>query len=157
MIPQNATPPSSLYRKILVPLDGSALAEVALRHAGSLAWAYGAEVTLLRVIQISWPLNAPDAGIEGNLALDRAREEARTYLKALCGELREQKIVAHAVVLSGPAAETIVDYARQEGVDLIVMSNRGRSGLSRWVFGSVAERVLQGAPCPVLLVRAGDN
>ena len=58
-----------------------------------------------------------------------------------------------ADVLAGPAAETIVDDAREQGMDLIVMSTHGRSGLSRWVYGSAADKVLRGAHCPTLIVR----
>jgi nucleotide-binding universal stress UspA family protein len=146
-----------LYRKILVPLDGSGLAEVALRHAESLAWQCGAEIILMRVIHMAWPLSAPDMNVERRLDVDRIQAAALTYLKGICGELRAKKITAHKVVMNGPVADTIVDYARQEGVDLIVMCSHGGGGFSRWVFGSVAEKVLQGAPCPVLLVRAREG
>lgn len=144
------------YKHILVPLDGSELAELALSHAFDLARLNQAELTLLHIL-------APIEGvIEGNtpytIFVDEQQEvlggRALRYLKSICEQLTCDAITVHAAVEVGLAAETIIDYASEHRVDLIVMSSHGHSGLRRWVFGSVADRVLRGADVPVLLVRA---
>jgi nucleotide-binding universal stress UspA family protein len=147
-----------VYEKILVPLDGSKLAEVALSHVEQLAWELHSSLILLRVVKPPRSLEYPRA--EDLMALNREREavfkrEAETYLAAQRGELRTKKIkVSTRVIVSEAVALAILDFAEQEGVHLIAMSTHGRSGVSRWVYGSVAEKVLQGASCPVLLIRA---
>ena len=147
-----------MYQKILVPLDGSRLAEVALAHVEQLAWELGSSLLLLRVVRP--PRSVEHPWPEEMMALNRQREavfrrEAETYLAARRGELRNKKIpVETYVIVSETVAAAILDFAQREGVDLIAMSTHGRSGLGRWVYGSVAEKVLQGAPCPVLLIRA---
>jgi nucleotide-binding universal stress UspA family protein len=87
--------------------------------------------------------------------LERDREGAAQYLKNVQARLRHDHptLVVAIAVLAGPVAETIIDYAREQGVELIVMSSHGRSGLSRWVYGSVADKVLRGADCPTLIIR----
>ena len=147
-----------MYEKILVPLDGSKLAEVALSHVEQLAWELHSSLILLRVVKPPRSLESPRA--EDLMALNREREavfrrEAETYLVARRGELRTKNIkVSTRVTVSEGVALAILDFAEQDGVDLIAMSTRGRSGVNRWVYGSVAEKVLQGASCPVLLIRA---
>ena len=145
-----------MYKKILVPLDGSKLAESALRHVEQLAWEMKSLLVLLRVVKPPRSVEHPWA--EEMMALNREREavfkkEAEIYLAGRKGELRNKKIEAATyIIISQDVAATILDFAAQQQVDLIAMSRYGRSGPSRWVFGSVAERVLQNAPCPVLLV-----
>lgn len=146
-----------MYTKILVPLDGSKLAEVALAHVEQLAWAMGSALILLRVVRPPRSVEHPWA--EEMMALNQEREsvfkrEAENYLAARRGELRNKKIeVSTHLVVSEAVADTILDFADQQQVDLIAMSTHGRSGISRWVYGSVADKVLQGATCPVLLIR----
>jgi len=152
-----------VYKKILVPLDGSNLAEVALRHVEQLAWEMKSSLVLLRVVKPPRSVEHPWA--EEMMALNREREavfkkEAEIYLAGRKGELRNKKIEASPyVIVSQDVAATILDFAAQQAVDLIAMSRYGRSGASRWVFGSVAEKVLHGGPCAVLVVRCqgGDE
>jgi nucleotide-binding universal stress UspA family protein len=147
-----------VYKKILVPLDGSKLAEVVLPHVEQLAWELGSSLILLRVVKPPRSTEAPWA--EDMMALNQEREavfrrDAETYLSARRGELRGKGIeISTYVITSESVAGAILDFAEQQAVDLIAMSTHGRSGLSRWVYGSVAEKVLQGAACPVLLIRA---
>lgn len=149
-----------MLKKILVPLDGSKLAEKAIPYAEEMAHKFQAEVILLRV------LTAVDIPIEyGNYAprrLDEAwtqlRHDAETYLQSAEGELQSHQVAIRSVVVNGhPPAENILNLAAEKAVDLIIMSTHGRSGLGRWVHGSVADKVLQHAPCPVLLVRAKEE
>jgi nucleotide-binding universal stress UspA family protein len=147
-----------VYKKILVPLDGSKLAEVALAHVEQLAWEQGSSLILLRVVRP--PRAVEYTRQEEMMALNREREavfkrDAETYLAARRGELRNKNLeVSTHIILSEAVATAILDFAESEGVDLIAMSTHGRSGLGRWVYGSVADKVLQGATCPVLLIRA---
>ena len=147
-----------MYQKILVPLDGSKLAEVVLVHIEQLAWKLGSSLALLRVVRPPRSVEYPWQ--EEMMALNQEREsvfkrDAETYLAARGGELRGKKIeVSTHTIISEAVAATILDFADRQDVDLIAMSTHGRSGIGRWVYGSVAEKVLQGANCPVLLIRA---
>jgi nucleotide-binding universal stress UspA family protein len=145
-----------LYKHILVPLDGSELAELALADTFALAKLSQAEVTLLHVIP---PI---EHIVEGHthhpIFVDEQWETqkgvALRYMNTVCERMECETITVHTVVKMGLAAETIIDYARQHPIDLIVVSTHGRSGLQRWVCGSVADKVLRGSDVPVLLVRA---
>jgi len=140
---------------ILVPLDGSALAESALGEAARLARAFGAPVILLHAIA-----PADDVIRSGTMtiAVDEiwtaARAQALRYLDDVRTRPAWNGIVTEVAVEMGSAAETILDFARVREVDRIVMATHGRTGLTRWVLGSVAEKVLRAASCTVVLVRA---
>ena len=146
-----------MYENILVPLDGSEPAEAALPHATQLAKAVGARVTLLMVIQ---PISVyPQPGMVGpvvsvSMNLEDEEEQGRQYLDRIVKRLELEGVDAGSVVKKGDPASEICDHAQENNIDLIVMSTHGRSGIRRWVYGSVAERVLRGANVPVLLVRA---
>jgi nucleotide-binding universal stress UspA family protein len=131
------------------------LAERALPHALQMAQCMGSELHLARVTLAMLYVDGP--GTAGpaftQQMLDSDREAAQTYLGRLQQRLNCPDLPVVTTVLEGPVAEVLVDYARAHRIDLIVMSTHGRSGLSRWVFGSVAERVLRGAHCPTLVVR----
>ena len=144
-----------MYKKILVPLDGSQLAEQAIPYATELCKG-ATEVTLLQVVHLPLPLAAPDVNMAMPFPdLDMLRQEALAYLDGFAKTLREDGVNVHVdVVEREVVADAIVDYARQHDIDLIVMTTHGRSGLSRLVFGSVAESVVRHTPCPVLLIRA---
>jgi nucleotide-binding universal stress UspA family protein len=149
----------TMYRKILVPLDGSALSELALPHAEALAQRFESEVLLVRVCPpmagsiefYSFAAEATDEDLERQV---EAAKGAEAYLVWMHEKLQLKGIKNCYFVLHGMITETILDIAETEKADLIVMSTHGRSGLSRWVYGSVAAKVLQAAPCPVFLVRA---
>lgn len=144
-----------MYRRLLVPLDGSALAEKALPHALAVARLFGSELILLRVVVSPYALVAPDlilAGAEADLSSLRGQAEA--YLRSVAARLEAEGAAVRTVVCEGPVAEAILEQAEALAADLIVMSTHGRGGVRRWVYGSVAERVLQGATCPILLIRA---
>ncbi len=148
--------PNRRYKKILVPLDGSELAEIALDDALDMAELNEAEVTLLQVISPIDHVIVASTGypIYVDEQLDYNKTAALTYLSDLSTRWDVGDVPLQTVVQVGPVAETIVDYASQQDIDLVVMGTHGRSGISRWVYGSIAERVLQAASVPVLLVRA---
>jgi nucleotide-binding universal stress UspA family protein len=150
------------YGRILVPLDGSALAEQVLPHVSSLAKALGSSVTLLRVVVPPTPMPlgaAPGMAVQVTSIPDpvphiaNLRREAADYLSGVAGRLAGEIAQITSADEVGQPAEAIRDHARQMGVDLIAMTTHGRSGMGRLLFGSVSESVLRDAPCPVFLVR----
>ena len=147
-----------MYQRILVPLDGSQLAEQAIPYATELCKG-STEVVLFQVVHFPLPLAAPDAAIAAPLP-DSAEllAESRAYLEKLADKLREEGVqVSTDVIERDMVAEAIVEYAKTHDIDLIVMTTHGRSGLSRLIFGSVAESIVRHAPCPVLIVRPLDD
>lgn len=135
-----------MYDRILVPLDGSEVAEAILPHIEAMAAGHQAEVILFHVL--------PATGVVADVAAQQ-RKEADEYLGGVEKGLSEKGIdVRHSVRHGADEAAEIVDYAEVNDVDLIAMSTHGRSGISRWVFGSVASKVLRGTNKPILLIRS---
>ena len=147
-----------VYKKIMVTLDGSDFAAQALPLAQMLAKSLNAGLVLFRVVPAMDVLSAP---LEIAHAMDERQQqmvnEVTQTMQALAQNLRRHDLRAEAVIEVGNAAEEIIDYAREHNVDLIVMSTHGRSGLARWVYGSVAHKVLQHAPCSVFLARSSPE
>ena len=149
----------ALYTRIIVPLDGSTLAESALPEAEQLAALTGAELVLVRVIDYSTKDRFGDFGLLYEYeAMAKALEEERVLATAYLAEVAE-RVAADGYTVSsklidGIAAKAIVALA-QPG-DAIVMATHGRTGVKRWFIGSIAEEVLRHATVPVLLVRASD-
>jgi len=141
-----------MYKKILVPLDGSKLAEKALGHAEKLAEAFDAEIILLQVVPIMPIYGAPEL-VMPFVVDEKQREGAERYLTNLAEELEKRDLKVTAKVKTGmQVAAEIIDFAKENGVDLIAMSTHGHSGITRWVLGSVAHKVLTRAETPILLV-----
>ncbi|HEU4427285.1 MAG TPA: universal stress protein [Myxococcota bacterium] len=142
--------PPREYRTLLVPYDFSSHAEAALATALDLAKRFGAELHLLHVIQSPAYATAGYDGVPLDVPQDiqRGVRESLARIASASGE----SVRAH-VVDGASIAERIADCATQLGVDLIVMGTQGRSGLAHALLGSVAERTLRSAPCPVLTVR----
>ncbi len=146
-----------MYRSILVPLDGSELAECSLSHAKAIAkGCSAAELILLRVVEPISPQTVRSLMEVGDDALRMIDEEnmrdAKDYISQLEGRLQADGFICRGVVKGGRASDEIMDFSRKGNVDLIVMSTHGRSGLSRFYFGSVSERVSRHSPIPVLMV-----
>jgi nucleotide-binding universal stress UspA family protein len=143
------------FNRILVPLDGSPLAESALPHARALAAAFDAEIVLLRVLSASAGVYTLPEMLPV-LAADtyRNEQESLEYLARWEASLQDQGLRVRTHSAKSPVAEAILDVARAEQVNLIAMCTHGRSGMQRWFYGSVAQRVLQAAEAPILLVRA---
>jgi nucleotide-binding universal stress UspA family protein len=145
-----------MYKRVLLPLDGSALAEQALPHAIAQAKRFEAELILLQVLAPlprSPLLGEPDRG----RAQTTLNASAREYLERVVARVQEHGIRVQAATAEASPPMAITKFAEANGVDLIVMSTRGQSGLSRWLMGSVADRVVRGAAVPVLLVRSRRN
>ena len=140
-----------MYKKILVPLDGSELAEKALKHAHILARSLHAEIVLFRVV-VFITQDFDVIPMEGAVS-DEAIADAKRYLERVFAGLRRLGLKVTTRVKSGRVADTIIDYSEKHAVDLIVMSTHGRTGPARWLIGSVADRVVRGGQVSVLLVR----
>jgi nucleotide-binding universal stress UspA family protein len=138
-----------MLNKILVPLDGSELAERALTYATALAGATGANLLLVRAA-FSHTL----AGVDPRERQLGAVAEAEAYLQQLATKLRDRGFVCETVARYGHAPECITESARTRHADLIVMATHGRTGPGRWVLGSVAEAVVAASPIPALVQRA---
>lgn len=137
-------------RKILVPLDGSKTAECVLPHVETIVRQRGplyVNIVLLRVSE------EPERYEEDDTA--EYEETARDYLSHLAARMSEAGLKVECEVLSGKPAGEIIKYAQSNPFNLIVMSSHGRSGLSPWPYGNVADRVLHGVSSPILLVRTG--
>ena len=133
-----------MLNKILIPLDGSPLSKRILVHVRRILVRQDAEVTLLRVV----PPDVPG----GLRVLEREEmEEATASTQAAMAELEREGACARCVIRRGDAAEEILAYAREYQPSLVAMSTHGRSGFDRWIWGSVAERVLRGSTHPLLL------
>jgi nucleotide-binding universal stress UspA family protein len=148
-----------MVSQILVPLDGSPLAEQALSCAVTLARGLSAELVLLRAVLVPSDARKYLNGAvlkEGDL-LERQDAEADEYLREVADRVRLAGLSVRPIVRHGPAPEAIVDYAEQMDIWLIIMATHGYSGIKRWTHGSVAERVLQAASVPVLMVRAQEQ
>ncbi len=142
-----------MYQKILVPLDSSAFAECALEHVKELVGACGVgSVTLIYVVEPMNPAVYETSPEFIEKVLQAGIDFAHDYLNRTAGELKTGGLKVETVVAQGHAAEAILEYATANHVDLIVMSTHGRSGVSRWLLGSVADRVVHGSTISVFLV-----
>ena len=142
-----------MYERILLPLDGSSLAEEAVPHAVAIAERFGAEVILVAVL-MRLPVEVGSHQPSLRQAEERSRARMREYLEEVATRFREEGVPVEVVTKEGTPHAEIVRLAEARSADLIVMCSRGRSGLSRWLIGSVADRVMRGAGVPVVLVRA---
>ena len=150
-----------MYKKILVPLDGSELAECVLPHVEAIAKGCAVkDVVLVRVVE---PAMLAFGGADEDNFINaemwtRIESEhkaaAQKYLDQLVSQLNLAKDNVRTEVLYGGPADSIANYATENKVDLIAIATHGRSGIGRWVIGSVADRILRSAGVPVLMVRA---
>jgi nucleotide-binding universal stress UspA family protein len=145
-----------MYERILVPLDGSAHAELALDTAIEIARRCGAKLILMRVAGHPVTHFYVEATDVVAIPSDDSVEHCAAYLAEVTRRLDAEGISSDFFIGSGMAADEILRQADLNTVNLIVIATHGRSGLGRWMLGSVADRVTQGAKVPVLLVRRHD-
>ena len=148
-----------MFRRILTPLDGSTLSEGILPYVRTLAPALGARVDLLRTYQdLTFELGAQDEGDIASVmsALEpvaaRLHQEAESYLNRVAAGFQEMGVLTTVSVRSGPTAVHIVNEAEEVDGTLVAMSTHGRTGLGRWIMGSVTDRVLHTTMAPLLVV-----
>lgn len=143
-----------MFKKILIPLDGSDLAEAAIGTAREMLAGTDAQLLLLQVM----PALRPDWYPHGVAQLEPIMKEqlaqAHTYIRQTATRLEEQGYTVQAdVVEAVDVAGAILDYAALHHVDLLAISSHGRSGLQRWLLGSVADKIIHASSIPVLLIR----
>ncbi|MFO8035036.1 MAG: universal stress protein [Anaerolineales bacterium] len=141
-----------MVNHILVPLDGSPLAECVLPHTVAMAQTTGAKVTLLQALEHSG--DPIETRAVDPLNWHMLKSEAVSYLNEVRSRLEEIDLQTDQVIVEGKAAERIIDYAHQANVDLLILSSHGKSGLSKWNISNVVQKVLLGAYTPTLIVRA---
>jgi nucleotide-binding universal stress UspA family protein len=142
-----------MLNPILVPLDGSQLAECVIPHAAAIARSFDAEIALLRIVEksqgssttplynlLNWQINKTKAGV---------------YLEKLMEQFQASGLRARTVVLEGLVAESITEYAQTQGMKLIIMSSHGRNGLTQLGISSITHKVILSAQTSLLIVRAG--
>jgi len=149
-----------MYERILVPLDGSKVGEAALPHVEELVSKLSAEIkveiTLLQVSSLTHYIVAAGASAPVQYTekeIEEIKKYAIDYLNEAGEGLKSKGVTVKIRVEIGSAADKIIMIADEINVDLIAMSTHGRSGISRWAFGSVTDRVLRGGNKPVLIVR----
>jgi nucleotide-binding universal stress UspA family protein len=151
-----------MYRKILVCLDGSQLAEQILPYAVAQAQCFQSQLVLLRVTPEPFLVSPPIPGVPGvpvempimEKRSQRENDEAQAYLEDIAERLNQENgLVAECVALPGVGGSTIIMYAEDLEADLIAIATHGHGGLRRAVFGSVADHVLNHSKLPILIVR----
>jgi len=148
-----------MYKKILVPLDGSKRAEIILPHAEQLAQKYQSAVILMQVIELMPIMMMPG---QMDMAFyqdefDRRKQNVEEYLRGIQDRFKGKDIATKIVIIEGASVASIIEIATQEDVDLIAMASHGRSGLAQVFYGSVAAGLLQRVDRPLLLIRAKRN
>jgi nucleotide-binding universal stress UspA family protein len=141
-----------MFDPVLVPLDGSLLAECALPHALSIARTFNAKTFLLRVLDKNQASEKAQLFDLVNWQINKAG--AKLYLEKTSARLQKSGLRIESAVLEGLVAESITEFALSQGMKLIILSSHGRSGLSQWGISSVTQKVIFSAPTSVLLIRA---
>lgn len=143
-----------MYRKILVPLDGSKVAEGVLPHAKALAFSEGAELVLLTVGDnpaLAYAFSDP--GLADKIVSEQ-EERSKKYISEIEDALKAGGFKTSTLLRAGAVVDVILGVAEEIHADVIAMSTHGRTGPARWLLGSVAERVVHNSKIPVLLIRA---
>ncbi len=141
-----------MFEHILIPLDGSSLAECVLPHGLAMAGALGARATVLQVVE--QPKAAGRMRAIDPLEWHYSEAQAGAYLQEVGERLRRAGLPTMQSLLQGDAAERVIDHAQAEGADLILLSSHGRSGLSGWNVSSVVQKILARAYISILLIPA---
>lgn len=146
-----------MFQHILIGLDGSPLAENVLPYASTLAKRVGADLTVLYAVHLTEEMRHDDAYRMLQPAIQQTVPHAEDYLRQVVHRLAENGFKVQSRVRIGDAASEIVRCAQQESMDLIALATHGRSGVQRWFYGSVAEKVLHTTPTPLLLIRPTED
>lgn len=142
-----------MFEHILVPLDGSPLAECVMPHAVAMAQTFDARITLLRVLEEHHVGDSPSVDL---LDWRLRKAEAEAYLDEMAARLHEVGLRTEQVLLEGQAAERIIGFTHEQDVDPIILSSHGWSGLSPWNVGSVVQKIILRAHTSVMIVRAHE-
>ena len=150
---------SGRYKKIVIPIDGSGWSERAIPHACEIAQHNDSELILTHVFRPPAAEYTDQIALAGQSEqIDEIRNQIKQKLMSLRNQLRGQGYNVRVQFIEGAGvAHLLVDYINEEDVDLVVMSSHGRTGLGRFIFGSVAQKVLEGVNVPVMIIRPGQN
>ena len=150
-----------MYQHVMIPLDGSELAECVLPHVEAIVT--GGSVGMATLVRVVTPLKLI-GGVESHISPEErerleadSMEVAAAYLEEKARPFRDQNFLVECAVLFGNVVDQIIDYTEKNGVNLIIIATHGRSGVSRLFLGSVADRILQASPVPILMVRVPDS
>ncbi|WP_336022571.1 universal stress protein [Halobellus salinisoli] len=143
-----------MYDNILVPTDGSVASEGAVGHAIELAKQYDATLHALYVVDTG-AYSAMEVG--SDIVVEALREEGEQAVARVAKEAEAAGIAVETAVETGIAHRSIVEYVETEGIDLVVMGTHGRTGVGRFLLGSVAEKVVRTADAPVMTVRSQEE
>ncbi|MDY6835665.1 MAG: universal stress protein [Chloroflexota bacterium] len=154
-----------MFKRILVCLDSSSLAEQILPYASEIALRSSCEMVLLEVVSAVSSVGVAIPGVEpvpiaSDILSDRIekeKQEAIAYLENVAQPLREKGLSVESVALQGLPGDAIVAYAQENQIDVVAIATHGRSGLGRLVFGSVAEHVLKESGLPILLIKPKET
>ncbi|HAS28270.1 MAG TPA: universal stress protein [Dehalococcoidia bacterium] len=145
-----------MYKKILVPLDGSKTAEGVLPHAKALAYSEKAELILINVVaNPAFEFAFSDPSIAARTIAEE-EELGSKYMAEIEERLKSEGYKVTSLIKGGSAANTILKTAEEMGADIIAMSTHGRTGPAHWVIGSVAEKVVHHSKIPVMLIRSNN-
>jgi nucleotide-binding universal stress UspA family protein len=147
-----------MYKKILVPLDGSELAECVLPHVeGFIKGCHVSNIVFVRVVGPPATSHYGEVPISPQIydeTVSAMKSEAKGYLEKIKNRLKCEGTKLYSEVLVGRVTDSLADYTEKNDIDLILIATHGRSGVTRWVRGSVADKILRSANVPVLMVRA---
>ncbi len=145
-----------MYKKILVPLDGSKTAEGVLPHAKALAYSEKAELILINVVaNPAFEFAFSDPSIAAQTIAEE-QELGSKYMAEVEERLKSEGYKVTILIKGGSAANTILKTAEEIGADIIAMSTHGRTGPAHWIIGSVAEKVVHHSKIPVMLIRSNN-
>lgn len=145
-----------MYKRILVPLDGSKTAEGVLPHAKTLAHSEKAELILLNVVAnpaFEFAFSAPSIAMQ---TITEEEERGKKYMAEIEARLKSEGFKVTVVIAGGSAANVILKTAEELNADIIAMSTHGRTGPAHWMLGSVADRVIHHSKIPVMLIRSNN-
>jgi nucleotide-binding universal stress UspA family protein len=149
-----------MYQHIMVPLDGSELAECVFGHVIDIAECNKSKITLVRVVTPLSLATSEYAGMLSTAEFQKIEDAdiaiAKKYMSEKQAYFKGKGFDVQAEVFFGNIVDSLTDFVEANGIDLIIIATHGRSGLSRWVWGSVADRILRSAKVPVLMVRPAD-
>jgi nucleotide-binding universal stress UspA family protein len=146
--------PVQVFKKILLPLDGSSMGEAALSYVKTIVKALDCEVILLRVVEIVQrvhTIGGLDHFVYSEQQIERMKDEALKYLEKACRQFDKGNV--SIILRTGDPAQEILKLSAEENVNVVAMSSHGKSGIMRWVMGSVSSKILQAGKSPLLLVR----
>ncbi|MCJ8499535.1 universal stress protein [Desulfatitalea alkaliphila] len=147
-----------MYKKVMVPLDGSALAECVFPHVEAFVEGFKlSDVIFVRVVDPDKTLSSAEdyADLARLAEFEKLQTSpAKKYIQKIRERFNHMSASVHSEVLEGRIADSLIEFADKKGVDVIIIATHGRSGASRWLMGSIADKLIRSAKIPVFIVRA---